>query len=121
MVFHKTRSYLLLSCFIPLISWLKKRKHRPTAILHASYFVHVLVSWRPMKHLRAVHKYFWKYRYRLGAGILFIFLSNYFSVLTPQVTGFVIDFVEKSLQIGDYKPRQNVPGYDPLVKQFILW
>jgi ATP-binding cassette subfamily B protein len=74
-----------------------------------------------MKHLRAVHKYFWKYRYRLGAGILFVFLSNYFAVLTPQVTGFVIDFVEKSLQLKDYKPRPTVSGYDALVNKFINW
>ncbi|MEO5562346.1 MAG: ABC transporter transmembrane domain-containing protein, partial [Chitinophagaceae bacterium] len=74
-----------------------------------------------MKHLRAVHKYFWKYRVRLGVGILFIFLSNYFSVLTPQVTGFVIDFVEKSLALPDYKERVNVPRYDALVTKFITW
>ena len=47
-----------------------------------------------MKQLAAVHKYFWKYRIRLGAGIVFIFLSNYFNVLSPQVTGYVIDFVD---------------------------
>jgi ATP-binding cassette subfamily B protein len=74
-----------------------------------------------MKHLRAVHKYFWKYRVRLGVGILFIFLSNYFSVLTPQVTGFVIDFVEKSLALPGYKERVNVPRYDILVNKFIAW
>jgi ATP-binding cassette subfamily B protein len=74
-----------------------------------------------MKHLRAVHKYFWKYRYRLGAGILFIFLSNYFGVLAPQVTGFVIDFVQQSLQMPGYTPRQHVPGYDLLVNKFIEW
>jgi ATP-binding cassette subfamily B multidrug efflux pump len=74
-----------------------------------------------MKHLRAVHKYFWKYRYRLGAGILFVFLSNYFSVLSPQVTGFVIDFVERSLNMPGYKPPAHVPGYDPLVRKFIAW
>lgn len=74
-----------------------------------------------MKHLRAVHKYFWKYRYRLGAGILFIFLSNYFGVLAPQVTGFVIDFVQRSLEMPGYTPSAHVPGYDPLVNQFIAW
>ena len=44
-----------------------------------------------MKHLKAINKYFWKYRFRLGLGVLFVFLSNYFNVLTPQITGFVID------------------------------
>ncbi len=72
-----------------------------------------------MKHLRAVYKYFWKYRTRLGIGILFVFLSNYFNVLTPQVTGFVIDFVQRSLELPGYQPREKPPDYDPLVSQFI--
>lgn len=74
-----------------------------------------------MKHLRAINKYFWKYRFRLSIGILFVFLSNYFNVLTPQITGFVIDFVQKSLNLQGYKPRQNQPDYDPLVNKFIAW
>jgi ATP-binding cassette subfamily B multidrug efflux pump len=74
-----------------------------------------------MKHLRAVHKYFWKYRYRLGIGILFIFLSNYFAVLAPQVTGFVIDFVERTLNLPGYHPPKNTPSYDGLVNGFIRW
>jgi ATP-binding cassette subfamily B multidrug efflux pump len=74
-----------------------------------------------MKHLRAVHKYFWKYRYRLGIGILFIFLSNYFAVLAPQVTGFVIDFVERKLNLPGYHPPTTAPSYDGLVNELIRW
>lgn len=73
----------------------------------------------PMKHLKAINKYFWKYRVRLGAGILFVFLSNYFNVLTPQITGFVIDFVQKTLNLPGYKPKTIAPDYDPLVDTFI--
>lgn len=72
-----------------------------------------------MKHLKALNKYFWKYRVRLGAGILFVFLSNYFNVLSPQVTGFIIDFVQRSLNLPGYKPRTTSPDYDPLVEKFI--
>ena len=36
-----------------------------------------------MKHLKALKKYFWKYRVRLGIGSLFIIISNYFGVLSP--------------------------------------
>jgi len=72
-----------------------------------------------MKHLKAVYKYFWKYRIRLSIGILFIFLSNYFNVLTPQVTGFVIDFVQRALDLPGYQLRETPPDYDPLVSQFI--
>ena len=72
-----------------------------------------------MKHLKAVNKYFWKYRIRLGVGVLFVFLSNYFNVLTPQITGFVIDFVERTLNLPGYQPRKTAPDYDPLVTKFI--
>jgi len=72
-----------------------------------------------MKHLRAVYKYFWKYRIRLGVGVLFVFLSNYFNVLSPQVTGFVIDFVQRSLELPGYRQRKSPPDYDPLVSKFI--
>ena len=71
-----------------------------------------------MKHLKALNKYFWKYRVRLGVGMLFVFLSNYFNVLTPQVTGFVIDFVQKSLNLTGYRPKKVLPDYDILVQKF---
>lgn len=74
-----------------------------------------------MKHLRAVSKYFWKYRYRLGLGIIFVFLSNYFNVLVPQITGFIIDFVQKALALPGYRPRTKQPDYDSLVDRFIVW
>jgi len=72
-----------------------------------------------LKHLKALRKYFWKYRVRLGIGILFIIISNYFSVLSPQVTGFVIDFVQQQLQ---GIPQKRVShNYDVLVERFIYW
>jgi ATP-binding cassette, subfamily B, multidrug efflux pump len=72
-----------------------------------------------LKHLKALNKYFWKYRNRLGVGVLFVFLSNYFNVLSPQVTGFVIDFVQKSLRLPGYQPKRLQPDYDILVDKFI--
>ena len=72
-----------------------------------------------MKHLRSLNKYFWKYRVRLGGGIIFVFLSNYFNVLSPQVTGFVIDFVQRSLNLPGYKAPTKQPDYDGLVEKFI--
>ncbi|MFY7839029.1 MAG: ABC transporter ATP-binding protein [Lacibacter sp.] len=50
-----------------------------------------------MKQLSHLNKYFWKYRWRLILGILFIFISNYFAVLAPQVTGYIIDKVQAHL------------------------
>jgi len=70
-----------------------------------------------MKHLATLHKYFWKYRYRLLLGIVFIIVSNYFRILAPQVTGYVVDAVEKLLP--GYKPRTSLTSFDPLVKRFV--
>ncbi len=72
-----------------------------------------------MKQLKALNKYFWKYRIRLGIGIVFVFLSNYFNVLSPQVTGFIIDYVQKSLKLADYRVPAKQPDYDALVDRFI--
>jgi ATP-binding cassette subfamily B multidrug efflux pump len=86
------------------------------------YFIgHDLISQQTffLKHLRALNKYFWKYRIRLGIGILFVFVSNYFIVLSPQITGYVIDFVQKSSELPGYKPKQFPPDYDVLVQKFI--
>ena len=72
-----------------------------------------------MKHLKALNKYFWKYRVRLGIGTLFIIISNYFGILSPQVTGFVIDFVQRQLQLPGYHPKSAGANYDILVEKFI--
>jgi ATP-binding cassette, subfamily B, multidrug efflux pump len=72
-----------------------------------------------MKHLSVLHKYFWKYRWRFFFGILFVITSNYFAVLAPQVTGFVIDQVQKKLP--GYKEKMVVVKNDPLVQQFTHW
>ena len=70
-----------------------------------------------MKHLKAVNKYFWKYRWRFLLGILFIVLSNYFRILAPQVTGYVINSVESGLH-SSIKPKDTA-NYDILVRKFI--
>jgi ATP-binding cassette, subfamily B, multidrug efflux pump len=72
-----------------------------------------------LKHLKALNKYFWKYRVRLGIGAFFIILSNYFAVLAPQVTGFIIDFVQKKLD--GYQPAVRKREYDILVEKFIRY
>jgi len=72
-----------------------------------------------LKHLAALNKYFWKYKFRLSVGIFFIVISNYFGVLAPQITGFIIDFVQRSLP--GYVPLVNRRSYDVLVQEFINW
>ncbi len=89
-----------------------------------------------MKYLRAVNKYFWKYKWRLLLGLLFVILSNYFRILAPQVTGYVVNTVEKELTVQAHaKPGKPVStetlirnnktlhsdtaNYDILVKKYI--
>src|SRR6185436_18267205 len=72
-----------------------------------------------LKHLKALRKYFWKYRIRLSIGILFVILSNYFNVMAPQFTGFVINYVQQRLP--GYKPPAHTQGYDGLVKKLTGW
>ena len=62
------------------------------------YFV-TLRKFVGLKHLKAVNKYFWKYRWRFLLGLIFVILSNYFRILTPQVTGYVVNSVERELQV----------------------
>jgi len=72
-----------------------------------------------MNHLKAVRKYFWKYRLRLFAGLFFIVASNYFGVLPPQITGFVVNKVQ---HIIEHNPTATVPlQTDPLINLFIAW
>lgn len=70
-----------------------------------------------MKHLKALNKYFWKYRIRLGIGIVFVIVSNYFGVLSPQVTGFIVGFVQKHL--SGKSTSGPAAHYDILVNKFI--
>lgn len=72
-----------------------------------------------MKQLSSLHKYFWKYRVRFFIGILFVVFSNYFAVLAPQVTGFVVNLVQQRLPGA--KPMVSQPSHDVLVHWFIDW
>ncbi len=70
-----------------------------------------------MKHLSALNKYFWKYRKRFFIGIFFVVSSNYFAVLAPQITGFVISQVQQRLPGA--RPSVSRPVHDKLVDWFI--
>lgn len=76
-----------------------------------------------MKHLKAVNKYFRKYKWRFLLGILFIVISNYFGILAPQVTGYVMDKVQDKIQTSAAAApafnKTTTQEYDPLVKLFI--
>ena len=69
--------------------------------------------------LKSLAPYFWRYRLRLIAGLLFVALSNYFNVLFPQVTGFVVDYVQRTLALPGYQPSDRPARYDALVQRFV--
>ncbi|HEY8386948.1 MAG TPA: ABC transporter transmembrane domain-containing protein, partial [Parasegetibacter sp.] len=73
-----------------------------------------------MKHLKVLHKFFWKYRLRFSAGVFFIIISNYFGILAPQLTGYVIDKVDNTLR-GQSVVSSDHRIYDRLVYEFISW
>ena len=72
-----------------------------------------------MKHLSAINPYFWKYRSRFFIGIIFVIGANYFAVLAPQITGFVVNQVQ--LHLPGAKPVLSKPVHDWLVASFIHW
>jgi ATP-binding cassette, subfamily B, multidrug efflux pump len=76
-----------------------------------------------MKHLKAINKYFWKYRWRLLFGIVFIILSNYFRILSPQLSGYVVDKVEQSIRTtvekNNYVNKHHEANYDVLVQKLV--
>jgi len=74
-----------------------------------------------MRELYSLVPFFWKYRLRLIAGLGFVILSNYFNVLSPQITGFVIDHVQRSLSLEGYQPPATYKAYDNVVVVLISW
>jgi ATP-binding cassette subfamily B protein len=50
-----------------------------------------------VKELAAVNKYLWKYKSRLLLGTFFVVLSNFFAVIAPQITGYVVSQVQQHL------------------------
>lgn len=52
-----------------------------------------------MKSLAYLNKFFYKYRWRLIPGILFVVISNIFSVLTAQVIRIAFDLVTENISV----------------------
>jgi ATP-binding cassette, subfamily B, multidrug efflux pump len=73
-----------------------------------------------MKHLQSLNKYFWKYRWLFLLGMIFIVLSNYFRILAPQVTKYVLNTVEISLKKeASVAEKKATTHYDPLINGLI--
>ncbi|WP_257656646.1 ABC transporter ATP-binding protein [Parapedobacter lycopersici] len=52
-----------------------------------------------MKHLAHLNKYFYKYRWRMIPGVLFVIASNYFGVLPAQVIRIAFDLVKENISM----------------------
>jgi ATP-binding cassette, subfamily B, multidrug efflux pump len=72
-----------------------------------------------MKHLATLNKYFWKYKWLFGLGILFVILTNYFRILAPQLTGYIVNSVVNS--ISGKSASIDISSYDYSVKKLINW
>lgn len=75
-----------------------------------------------MKQLSSLNKYFWKYRRRFFLGILFVILTNYFRILAPQITGYVVNTVVKAIDnsaLNSKNLRDANANYDIIVRAVI--
>jgi len=52
-----------------------------------------------MKHLRFLNKYFFKYKWRIIPGVLFVVISNIFGVIPAQVIGHAFNLITENIQI----------------------
>jgi ATP-binding cassette, subfamily B, multidrug efflux pump len=77
-----------------------------------------------MKHLKSLNKYFWKYRWLFMLGIVFVVLTNYFRILAPQITRYVVNTVVHTVK-GEKEVIANIgeaeKNYDFLVRKVIVF
>lgn len=59
-----------------------------------------------MRHLAYLNRYFWKYKWRLLLGLIFVVTSNYFRVLQPQVVRNALDLVVENIHLF-----KNIDGF----------
>ncbi len=62
-----------------------------------------------MKHLSYLTKFFWKYRWRVLLGILFVLLKNYFAVWQPRVIGDALNTVVR--EVASYKAKGGITAH----------
>lgn len=75
-----------------------------------------------MRQLATLNKYLWKYKWHFSLGILFVILTNYFRILAPQLTGYVVNTVVHSLDHTSTSVVQKAnTNYDLFVQQVIQY
>ncbi len=73
-----------------------------------------------MKHLAALNHFFWKYRIRFIIGILFIILTNYFRILSPQLTGYVVNTVVAKVEKTTHRLNTAEKGQNDFIVQKVI-
>ncbi|MFZ4612818.1 MAG: ABC transporter ATP-binding protein [Bacteroidia bacterium] len=71
-----------------------------------------------MKSILSLNKYLWKYKFRLLLGVVFIVISNLFSVVPAKVTSTTIDFVAQN--ISSYKNIKGTASEENWLNNFSL-
>ncbi len=74
-----------------------------------------------MTQLSTLNKYFKKYKYSFVLGILFVILTNYFRILSPQLTGYVVNSVVTVLKGTSNVATTELHNYDIIVVKIIQW
>jgi ATP-binding cassette, subfamily B, multidrug efflux pump len=75
-----------------------------------------------MTQLSTLNKYFKKYKYSFVLGIFFVILTNYFRILSPQLTGYVVNSVVTFLNgTNTIVPTSQLDNYDIIVVKIIHW
>ena len=85
--------------------------------------VNFVFKYHSLKHLSVLNKYFFKYKKHFLFGILFILVSNYFRILSPQISGYIVDKVQQTIttQAGTTIHTKHITKYDVLVRQLVLF
>ena len=52
-----------------------------------------------MKHLRRLNQYFYKYKWWIIPGVLFVVISNIFGVLPAQIIGYAFNLITENIQV----------------------
>jgi ATP-binding cassette, subfamily B, multidrug efflux pump len=71
-----------------------------------------------LKSILSLNKYLWKYKFRLLLGVVFIVISNLFSVVPAKVTSTTIDFVAQN--ISSYKSIKGSINEQSWLQDFSL-
>ncbi|RYZ82538.1 MAG: ABC transporter ATP-binding protein, partial [Moraxellaceae bacterium] len=75
-----------------------------------------------MTQLSTLNKYFWRYKKHFFLGILFVILTNYFRILAPQITGYVVNTVVATMEAagsGEELAARSHMTYDVLVRNLL--